>query len=65
MERTTHFAGVQPDPDLHANIVEPPPHRLLHPQRRVARPHRVILMCERRSEQRHDPVAHDLIHRAS
>ena len=38
--------------------------RLLHPQRRVARPHRVILVGERRAEERHDPVAHDLVDRA-
>ena len=37
---------------------------LLHPERRVAGPHRVILMGERRAEQRHDPIAHHLVHRA-
>ena len=36
-------------------------HRLLHPQRRVARAHRVVLVGERRAEERHDPVAHDLV----
>ena len=34
--------------------------RLLHPQRRVARAHRVILVGERGAEQRHDPVAHEI-----
>jgi len=34
---------------------------LLHPERRVAGPHGVIFMGERRAEQRHDPVAHDLV----
>ena len=38
-----------------------PLHRLLHPQRRVARAHGVVLVGERRAEQRHDPVAHDLV----
>ena len=33
----------------------------LHAQRRVAGPHRVILVGERRAEQRHDAVAHHLI----
>ena len=41
-----------------------PLHRLLHPQRRIARAHRVILVGERRAEERHDPVAHDLVHGA-
>ena len=34
------------------------------PQRRVAGPHRVVLVGERRAEERHDPVAHDLVHGA-
>ena len=45
-----------------------PPHllgvlldRVLHPERRVARPHGVVLVGERRAEERHDPVAHDLV----
>ena len=38
--------------------------RLLHPERRVARPHRVVLVGEGRAEERHDPVAHDLVHGA-
>ena len=36
-------------------------HRLLHPKRRVARAHRVILVGDGGAEQRHDPVAHHLI----
>ena len=36
-------------------------HRLLHPERRVAGAHRVIFVSQRRTEQRHDAVAHDLI----
>ena len=38
--------------------------RLLHSERRVASAHRVVLVGERRAEERHDPVAHHLIHRA-
>ena len=37
--------------------------RLLHPQRRVAGAHRMVLVGEWRPEQRHDAVAHDLVHR--
>ena len=39
-------------------------HGLLHPQRRIARPHRVVLVRERCAEERHDPVAHHLVDRA-
>ena len=35
--------------------------RLLHAQRRVAGAHRVVLVGERRAEQRHDAVAHHLV----
>ena len=38
-----------------------PLHRLLHPQRGIARPHRVVLVGQRRAEERHDPVAHHLV----
>src|SRR6187455_1023531 len=38
-----------------------PLYRLLHLERRIARAHRVIFMGKRRTEQRHDAVAHDLI----
>ena len=33
----------------------------LHVERGVARPHGVVLVGERRAEERHDPVAHDLV----
>ncbi len=39
-------------------------HALLHPERRVAGPHGVVLVGQRRAEERHDPVAHHLVHRA-
>src|SRR5262249_9098925 len=35
--------------------------RLLHPERRVARPDGVVLVGDRRAEQGHDPIAHDLV----
>ena len=35
----------------------------LHIEGGVARPHRMVLVSQRRPEQRHDPVAHDLVHR--
>ena len=62
-----HLAGVEPDADLDRHSVRAEHtlrvlrDRLLHPQRRVARPHRVILVRERRAEQRHDPVTHHLV----
>ncbi len=47
-----------------ARVVRVALHRLLHPERRVAGPHRVILVGQRCAEERHDPVAHHLVHRA-
>ncbi len=41
--------------------VRVPRDRLLHPERRVAGAHRVVLVGERRAEERHDPVAHHLV----
>ena len=41
-----------------------PLHALLHPERGVAAPHGVVLVGERRAEERHDSVAHDLVHGA-
>src|SRR5207244_889018 len=64
------LARVEPDADLHIDALAPaqlvgiPADRLLHAQRRVARAHRVILVGDRRAEERHDPVAHDLVDRA-
>ena len=60
-------SGVEPDADLHlhalraAQLVRVAPHDVLHPERGVARPHRVIFMGQRRAEERHDPVAHHLV----
>jgi hypothetical protein len=64
------LARVEPDADLHVHAVRASRllgvarHRLLHPERRVARPHGVILVGQRGAEERHDPVAHDLVDRA-
>ena len=60
-------ARVQPDANLKRNAVgathllRVPPHGGLHVERGVARPHGVVLVRERGAEQRHDPVAHDLV----
>jgi hypothetical protein len=64
------LARVEPDADLDDRPMRASHrfrirlHALLHPERGVARAHRVIFMGERRAEQRHDAVAHDLVHRA-
>jgi hypothetical protein len=63
------LAGIQPDPDLERDAVRPthllgvPAHGSLHVDCRIAGPHRVILVGDRRPEERHDPVAHHLVHR--
>jgi hypothetical protein len=43
--------------DLVGEEVDPP----LHPQRRVARANRVVLVGHRRPEEGHDPIAHHLV----
>ena len=37
---------------------------LLHPERGITGADRVVLVGERRTEERHDPVAHHLVHGA-
>jgi hypothetical protein len=65
-----HLAGVEPDPDLHGDamgtleLIAVAADALLHTQCRVTRPYGVIFMGQRRSEERHDAIAHHLIHRA-
>jgi hypothetical protein len=65
--RTTTSPELRPtrictsDPVRAARVVRVALQRLLHPERGVARAHRVILVGERRAEQRHDPVAHHLV----
>ena len=63
-----HFTRVEAHTDLHiealpTKLVGVPADGLLHPQRGVACPHRVILVGERGAEERHDPVTHHLVHR--
>ncbi len=61
------LAGVQADADLDgdalraADLLGVALDRLLHPQRGIAGADRVVLVGERRAEERHDPVAHDLV----
>ena len=65
-----HLAGVQPDADLDRHALGAPHllgvllDGLLHAQRGVAGADGVVLVGERRAEQRHDAVAHDLVDRA-
>ena len=62
-----HLAGVEPHTDLEGHPVRAEDFLcvlldcLLHPQRRIARSHGVVLVGEGRSKQCHDPVAHDLV----
>jgi len=62
-----HFPRIQPDADVDGEAVRAlhllgvAPHRLLHPQGRITRANGVVLMRERRAEERHDPVAHHLV----
>ena len=66
-----HFARIQADPDLqwHAvcalGLFAVVAHEVLHGQRSACRAHGVVLGGDRRAEQRHDAVAHDLAHRAA
>jgi hypothetical protein len=70
-DRAHHdLSGVDADADLHlhalraAKLIRVAPHDVLHPERGIARAHGVIFMGERRAEERHDAVAHDLVHGA-
>jgi hypothetical protein len=62
-----HLAGIEPHADLHwraalaLSLVRVKVHPPLHPQRRIARADRVVLVSQRCPEQRHDPVAHHLV----
>jgi len=61
---------VQPDADLHVQPLVPAQlfrvaaDGLVHAHGCPAGAHRVVLVGERRAEERHDPIAHDLVHRA-
>ena len=62
-----HLPRVQADPDVDRNAYAPlnllrvPFHPLLHSERGVTRPDRMIFVGQRGAEQGHDPVAHDLV----
>ena len=64
------FTRVEPDPDLDVDVLLAEDllgvlrDQRLHLQRGVPGPHGVVLVRDRRAEQRHDPVPHDLVHRA-
>ena len=65
-----HFARVETDTDLNGdalgalNLVGVPSHRILHLQSGIARAHGVVLVRQRRTKERHDAVAHDVVYRA-
>ena len=61
LARMKAHANANRDALLPAQLLGAALHGLLHPQRRVARAHGVILVRERGAEQRHDPVAHHLV----
>jgi hypothetical protein len=60
---------VEADPDLQLHPVRAPRvvrvalERLLHPERRVTGAHGMVLVRQRRTEECHDPIAHDLVNR--
>ena len=64
------LAGIQADADANSDALHPPHlvgvllHGLLHPECGVASADGVVLMGQRCAEERHDPVAHHLVHRA-
>jgi hypothetical protein len=61
------LARVETDPDLHLHalratkLIRVAPHHVLHPERGIARPDGVVLMGQRRAEERHDAVTHHLV----
>ena len=63
-----HLAGVEANPDLHldampaAHLLAVAADGLLHGERRIAGPHGMIFMGNRRPKQRHNAIAHDLVH---
>src|SRR5215468_5101134 len=62
-----HLAGVEPNTNLNGDpagalqIVPIAADALLHAEGGIARSYRVVLMGNRGTEQRHDPVTHNLI----
>ena len=64
LPRVEPDANLRPDPEGPPNLFGIASDRPLHVEGRVARPHRVVLVGERRAEERHDAVAHHLVDRA-
>jgi hypothetical protein len=69
-DRAHHYlAGIDPDPDrnldpvIATRLLGVAADQILHAQCRVAGAHGMVLMGERRAEQRHDSVTHHLVHR--
>src|SRR5262249_13107424 len=64
------LSRIETDPDvdegalLASNLVRVPLDGFLHQERGVTRSHCVVLVGDRRSEKRHDSVAHHLVHSA-
>src|SRR5262245_38295475 len=64
------LSRVEPNADLYddamtaEDFVGMTSQAFVHAERRIAGPDSVILVSEWRSEQRHDPVAHDLVNRS-
>src|SRR5882724_2386441 len=64
-----YFPGIQPHTDSYGDPVRAehalgiPFHRFLHSQRGIAGALSMVLVGKRRAEERHDAVAHDLVHR--
>jgi hypothetical protein len=62
-----HRPGIEPDPDLERNavgavhVVTVTRDALLHGQRRITRSHGVVFMGQRRAEEGHNPIPHDLV----
>jgi hypothetical protein len=63
------FPGIEAHADLDRHALRPlqrvavAGHALLHGQRRIASAYRVILMRDWSTEERHNAIAHDLVHR--
>ncbi len=65
-----HFAGIEPHPEVHGQPLRAPhlvtvaAQRGLHGQGRIAGPDGVIFMRQRGTKEGHNPIPHNLIHRA-
>jgi hypothetical protein len=62
-----HLAGIEPHPEVHRQAMRAPylvtiaVQRGLDVERRIAGPHGVVLVGQRRAKERHDAIAHDLV----